>query len=111
MTILPFTVWYAPGDDSHIIERVQVLGTAYFPAWGRYVLFKQIDWPDTGQPYPSCTHEKTFLALYTPQETEPCLQSLPGNSFSKTSWRAQLSSFFQRLRLWRNPATRATKPW
>lgn len=108
--ILPFTVWYAPGDDSHIIERVQVLSTAYFPGWGRYILFKQIDWPDSGQPYPSCTHETTFLALYTPQETEPCSPSALGNSSSKTSWRARLSSFFSSLNPWKPRRTPGTKP-
>jgi hypothetical protein len=99
--ILPQTVWYAPGDDSHIFERVQVLGSVVFPTWGRFILYKQIDWPDSGALHPICTHEETFRLLYTPQESETCAIQLPGNSFSKTSWRARLSSFFARLKPWK----------
>ena len=110
MTPLPFTIWYAPGDDSHIIERVQVLGTAYFPVYGRYVLFRQIDWPDSGQPHPSCVHETTFLLLYTPQESEPCATQLPGNSSSKISWPAPLSWFMKLLPPSRAPQTPDIKP-
>lgn len=109
--ILPQTVWYAPGDDSHIFERVQVLGSVVFPTWGRYILYKQIDWPDSGAVHPLCTHESIFLALYTPQESPTCAIQLPGNSFSKTSWRARLSSFFKRLRLSKNLPIPTIKPW
>ena len=111
MPILPQTVWYAPGDDSHVFERVQVLGSVVFPSWGRYILYRQIDWPDSGALHPLCTHESVFLALYTPQESSPCATQLPGNSSSKTSWRARLSSFFKRLKPWRNPQSLGTKPW
>lgn len=104
----PFTVWYAPGDDSHILERVQVLRTITFPVWGRYILYRQIDWPDSGQPYPSCTHESTFLRLYTPQDPEPCETPLQENSSSKTSWRERLSFFIRPLTNWGNPPP--TKP-
>lgn len=109
--ILPQTVWYAPGDDSHIFERVQVLGAVVFPTHGRYILYRQIDWPDSGLLHPLCTHETTFRLLYTPQESPTCAIQPPGNSFSKTSWRARLFSFFKRLKPSNAPPTPTIKPW
>lgn len=95
MKISPYTVWYAPGDDSYCFERVQVIRTVILPSWGRYIFYKQIDHPDSAVPHPFCVHESTFLRLYTPQESEPCATQLPANSSSKTSWLERLFFFIK----------------
>lgn len=80
--IRPNTIWYAV-QDSHILERVQVLD-GFLSLYGRFVIYRPIDWPDSGQPRPLACARETFLAIYTPQESEPC-EPPPENSFSKTS--------------------------
>lgn len=97
--VKPFTIWYAI-SDSTVLERVQVVGTSYYAAWGRYVLYRPIDWPVISAQQPLCCHEETFLLHYTPQD-EPC-ENTPTESFSSKTFSPPPPSWFSGLRrLWR----------
>lgn len=76
-------VWFAV-QDSTILERVVVVSTVIFPQYGKFILYKQIDWPDSGQPLAHCCHEDTFRQLYSPQD-ESCETQAQENSSSRIS--------------------------
>lgn len=108
--IEPFTVWYSV-EDTQILERVQVLGSCAFPGWGKYILYRLIDWPDSGQPHPLCVHEDTFRLLYTPQDESPCENQPSENFSSKTT--SQPRRFFSTVaqKLWRLVTPRNNNFW
>lgn len=108
--VKPNTIWYAV-QDTQILERVQILSTIIFPIYGKYVLYKLIDWPDSGNPHPLCTNEETFRLLYTPQDDTPCENQQPGNSSSKTT--SQPRPFFSTVaqKLWQMVAPKNNNFW
>lgn len=106
----PNTVWYSV-EDTQILSRITVLKTVTFPDHGRYILYKQIDWPDEFLGHPSCLHEATFLSLFTPMDPATCEIPQAENFISKISSPPPLSWSTVAQKLWRLVTLKPNNYW
>ena len=108
--ILHNTIWFAV-QDTQILERVHILDIVYFPTYGRYILYRLIDWPDSGNPHPNCVHEDTFRLLYTPQDELPC-ENPPTESYTSKTF-SQPRPFWSTVArgLWRRVTLKNNNFW
>ena len=99
--IKPFTIWFALADST-ILERVQVIGTAFYPPWGEYIFYRPIDWPpmEPGDK-PLCCCADTFRLHYTPQDALECEIPATENFSSKTFSPPPPYFFTKVCELWR----------